>query len=211
MNMPSVTPARRAAPIRLGRPPAADRRGQTLVEFALVIPLFLILSLAVVEFAFVFNAVLATNFSTRTAALLAAEAGSGVGADCVILQSVESEVGAPADRNRIVSVQIYWADTNGIQKGSNVTAYSRTGSTTCTYVDGSTVTVPYTRTVNGYAEADRCNILAGCPGGHTGLDTVGVRVQYSHLWKTPLHNFLPGSGTGFLFERSNAMRMEPIL
>jgi Flp pilus assembly protein TadG len=189
----------------------ADRRGQTLVEFALVIPLFLVLSLAVVEFAFVFNAVLATNFATRTAALIAAEAGNAVGGDCVILDSVEDEFGAPTDRNRILTVQIYWSDTNGAQIGSNVTSYSRTGSTTCTYVDGSTLTVPYTRTTNGYAEADRCNVLAGCAGGHAGLDMVGVRVQYSHLWRTPLHNFLPGSGTGFLFERSNAMRMEPVL
>jgi Flp pilus assembly protein TadG len=191
--------------------PRRQGNGQTLVEFALVIPLFLILSLAVVEFAFVFNAVLATNFSTRTAALIAAEAGNAVGADCVILDSVENEFGAPTDRNRIISVGIYWADTNGVQKGSNLTSYSRTGSTTCTYVDGSTLTVPYTRTANGYAEADRCNVLAGCAGGHAGLDMVGVRVQYSHLWRTPLHNFLPGSGTGFLFERTNAMRMEPVL
>jgi hypothetical protein len=46
---------------------------------------------------------------------------------------------------------------------------------------------------------------------HPGLDTIGVRVLYSHTWRTPLHNFLPGSGSGFVFERSNAMRLEPVL
>ena len=198
--------------------PAAARHhtGQAIVEFGLVIPILLALMLAIVEFAFVFNAVLATNFSSRTAALIAAEAGNGPGADCVILQSIEREVGAPADRSRIVSVGIYRSDSNGVQMGSAVTTYGRTGSKTCDYPDGSSITVPYQRVgADGYPEDDRCNVLAGCPtgpsGSHAGLDTIGVRVQYDHHWRTPLNNFLPGSGAGFTFERSNAMRMEPIL
>lgn len=194
------------------RPARAGRsRGQAMVEFALVIPIFLILALAVIEFAFVFNAVLATNFASRTAALLAAEAGNGSGGDCVILRSIESEINAPADNARVLEVDIYWADTNGDQKGGAATRYARTGSTTCTYPDSSTLTVPYSRTANGYPEADRCNVLSGCSVAHPGLDMIGVRVRYSHVWKTPLHNFLPGNDTGYLFERSNAMRMEPVL
>lgn len=192
-------------------------RGQALVEFALVFPLFMFVMLGLVEFAFVFNAVLATNFSSRTAALLAAEAGNQAGADCVILQSVDDEITAPADDSRVVSVDIYWSDTHGVQKGSARTTYARGGSTTCTYAGGVTVTVPYTRTTNAYPEAERCNMLDGCTGttagfSHAnGLDTVGVRVTYSHLWKTPLENFLRTGGSGFIIDRSNAMRMEPIL
>jgi hypothetical protein len=192
------------------------RRGQALVEFALVIPLFLILTLAVVEFAFIFNAVLSTNFATRTAALLAAEGGNDAGTDCVILARLELEFGPPADRTRIVSVGIYRSDANGLQIGGAVTRYARTGSTTCTDSDGSTINVPYVRVgPDGYPETDRCNVLAGCPtgpsGSHPGLDTVGVRITYSHLWRTPLHAFLQGSGSGYLFERSNAMQLEPVL
>jgi Flp pilus assembly protein TadG len=187
-----------------------------MAEFAIVFPIFLIVALGIIEFAFVFNAVLATNFASRTATLVAAEAGNTIGGDCVILRSVESEVGAPADRGRITQVDIFWSNANGTQKGTNVNTYTRTGSTSCTIPGSGTITVPYTRTANGYPDLNRCNVLAGCPNEpdgdqHTGLDTIGVRVRYSHLWKSPLHNFLPGSGSGYVFERVNAMRMEPVL
>ncbi len=200
----------------VGSPPTHGGRGQTLVEFALVVPLFLVVMLAIVEFAFVFNAVLATNFASRTAALAAAEAGNDTGADCVILRGVEREVGAPADKSRITAVRIYRSDTNGKQMGSAVNVYTRTGSTTCDLIDGTTVTVPYKISgTPGYPASDRCNVLLGCPAGpsgsHPGLDTIGVDVQYSHQWRTPLNNFLPGSGSGYIFDRSNAMRMEPVL
>jgi hypothetical protein len=185
--------------------------GQSLVEFALVIPIFLLLMLSIVEFAFVFNAILQTNFASRNAALIAAEAGSSLGADCVILLNVENDFGAPADRTRITSVQVYWSDQNGVQIGSNVTTYNRTGSFNCPLPDGTTIALPYTQAGNGYPEAARCNLLAGCGGTHTGLDMIGVRIGYSHIWKTPLDNFINQGGGGFIFDRSNAMRMEPIL
>jgi Flp pilus assembly protein TadG len=199
-------------------PTASDRRhrkdrsrGQTLAEFAIVFPLFVVIMLGLIEFAFVFNAVLSTNFASRAAALLAAEAGDLAGADCVILNSVEQEMGAPVDRGRITQVSIFHATTSGTQVGSEVTRYTRTGSRTCTYPDGSSLTVPYTRTSNGYPEgSSRCNILAGCGDGY-GLHTIGVKVEYDHTWKTPLNNWLPGGSTGWAFARQNAMRMEPIL
>ena len=90
------------------------------------------------------------------------------------------------------------------------TTYTRTGSTTCTNPDGSTAVVPYTRTTNGYPELSRCNILAGCGGTHTSIDHIGVRVFYTHTYVTPLQTFV-GLGSGMTFDRSNVMRMEPIL
>ncbi len=215
--MPSRWPTagRTRPPLRARRRAARDA-GQALVEFSLVIPLFLLLALGLVEFAFVFNAVLATNFASRTAALVAAEAGNSMGSDCVILESVEREVGAPADRGAITSVEIYRSDTNGVQLGSAAASYTRSGSLTCDYPDGTSITVPYHLVgTDGYPEDDRCNVLAGCvagpSGNHPGLDTIGVRITYDHTWRTPLNNFMPGSGSGFTFERSNAMRMEPVL
>jgi Flp pilus assembly protein TadG len=189
-------------------------RGQTLVEFALVFPLFVLVMLGLVEFAFVFNAVLSTNFSSRAAALLAAEAGNGTGADCVILQSIEDEMTAPADKDRIQEVVIYRANPDGTPVGGGQqTRYVRSGTgTSCTYpaTPPVTITVPYVLSgIDGYPEANRCNVLAGC-GGQP-MHTIGVRVTYSHLWKSPLNNWLPGGSTGWVFSRQNAMRMEPVL
>lgn len=197
-------------------------RGQALVEFALIFPLFVLLAMSFVEFAFAFNANLALAYASRDAALVAAEAGNSGGSDCVIVQAVVRDVGAPADPNAIGTIEIYWSDQNGNYKNNDSTlknVWTRTGSTTCTYPDGTSLTVPYRQITNGYPEIGRCNIVGGCGGSHTpSVDTIGVRVSYAYAWKTPLKSligFVTGgagwSGTGWNFARSNAMRMEPVL
>jgi Flp pilus assembly protein TadG len=202
---------------------ARGARGQALAEFALILPIFLVLLMGVLEFGFVLNAVLGTNFAARDAALLAAEAGNAPGADCVILQSVENDVSAPASDTRILQVEIYRSDHNGGQIGGS-SIYSRSGSTTCTYPRGPSVTVPYTLTAAGYTESDRCNYLGGCPDlGRTELDTIGVSITYHYNWHTPLAallQMLPGHGVppgaplpapGYTIVKSSVMRMEPVL
>lgn len=185
-------------------------RGQALVEFSLVLPLFLTIMLAIIEFGFAFNAVLAVNFASRNAALTAAEGGDSAGTDCLVLRTIEGDIAAPADRSRIGRVQIFRSDRNGDRIG-DPTIYARgEGSTTCDYAGGTTVTVPYALLQDGYSEEDRCNTLAGCTDGRT-LDLVGVEISYTHVWVTPLRNFVGGNPGGFTFDRSNATRMEPVL
>jgi Flp pilus assembly protein TadG len=201
---------------RSGRHGGARRdgeRGQGLVEFALVFPIFLLLFMATIEFGLAFNAVLNVNYASRNATLLAAEAGNSAGADCVILQSVEDDIGTPATDAGIQSVDIYWAEPDGTIKAGRINHYVRSGSTTCSYSDGSSLTVPYTETVGGYPDIGRCNALKGCGSSHPGLDTIGVSIAYRHAWRTPMAAIIPGVGpaSGFSFSRSNAMRMEPIL
>jgi TadE-like protein len=183
-----------------------------MVEFALVFPLFFVLLLALIEFAFAFHASLTLAYASRDATLIAAESGNAPGGDCLILQKIEENVGAPADRSRITSVEIFWSDQAGLQKGAAVNAYGRTGSMDCELVDGSTVKLPYSALSTNYPELTRCNIQAGCGNGHTGLDHIGVSVSYDYPWHTPLSGLLQWTGrTGWSFERTNAMRMEPIL
>ena len=187
--------------------------GQTLVEFALVFPMFFLLFLGVIEFAFSFNAILAVNFASRNAALAAAEAGSAQGGDCVILKGIEEDVSAPANHSNILRVEIYRAKSNGDDYvPATRTVYTRAGSGPCTMPDLTIITIPYSRTSNGYPEITRCNILAGCPGpgSHTTIDHIGVRIFYDHPFVTPLQTFV-GNGDGITFDRSNVMRMEPIL
>jgi Flp pilus assembly protein TadG len=195
--------------------------GQSLVEFALVWPIFVVTLMAIVEFGFAFHSMLSINYASRNAALLGAEAGEAAGADCIILESVEDDVTAPLDPQRITSVEIFRSDQNGAQMGSSVNRWTRTGSTTCNLTGAVSITVPYSRQSNGYREGsppvgDRCDVLAGCGVGHAGLDTIGVRIGYDHAWVTPLAGAtgLLGGGTmagsGWTFEKANAMRMEPI-
>jgi Flp pilus assembly protein TadG len=209
----SSRPAGSTPPIDRPRPrprEGARSRGQALVEFSLVLPLFLVILLAIIEFAFAFNALLAVNFASRNAALTAAEGGDAAGTDCLVLRTVEGDVAAPADRSRIGRVEIFRSDRNGAVIGEP-TVYARDGgSTTCEFAGGTTVTVPYRLVADGYPEADRCNTLAGCEDGRT-LDLVGVRITYTHAWVTPLRSFVGGDPGGLTFDRSNATRMEPVL
>ncbi len=195
------------------RVPVSGSDGQSMVEFALVLPIFLVLVIGLMEFSVAFNALLGINFASRDAALLAAEAASDTGSDCVILQSIERDVDAPANRSRIQEVVVYWAtDTGGVQPGNPVNVYRRTGSTTCSLPDGATITVPYSLVgAAGYPEDMRCDVLAGCGGGHDTVDTIGVSISYRHTWVTPLANIVTLGGSGFEFTHSNAMRMEPSL
>jgi Flp pilus assembly protein TadG len=188
--------------------------GQALVEFALVIPIFLVMLTGIIEFALALNSVLSINFATREAALIAAEAGNGDGADCVILAKVEASVGAPSNNGQISEVRIFKSDRNGAQLATN--RYVRTGSMTCTFSTAS-VTVPYTLSgTENYPDTKRCNVLAGCPANAplpstTAVDHVGVQVNYTYFWHTPLRSFLDLSGTGYALVKSNSMRMEPVL
>jgi hypothetical protein len=196
--------------------------GQTLVEFALVLPLFLILLMGVVEFAFMFNATLGINFATRDASLIAAEAGSQSTADCAILAKIEQAIGAPLDKTKtatsgIQSVTIYKADRAGNPVSGVQTVYDRTGSMVC--AGFSPNPMPYTLGTNGYPMGEaptggRCDILAGCTASIP-MDSIGVRIVYRYYLHTPVRNlvnFLPGASGGYVdFSWSNVMRMEPIL
>jgi Flp pilus assembly protein TadG len=196
---------------RVGR--RRDRHGgQSLVEFALVFPLFITMIMGLIEFGFVFNALLSVNYAARDAALAAAEAGNGSGSDCVILASVEAAVGAPTSDERILEVEIYRADADGDMVGSP-TVFERADSITCTFIDGSTSVQPYRLAANGYPELSRCNYLGGCVDSdpNDSVDIVGVRITYQHVWVTPLHNFIGGGAGGLVFDRSSVMRMEPVL
>jgi TadE-like protein len=206
----------RSEPTRDPRP-RRPGRGQTLVEFALVFPLFIMLLLGLIEFGFVFNAMLAVNFGARDGALAAAEAGDAVGADCVILDWIERAIDAPADTARIQSIEIYQARSDGsLWPGTSKTVYARGANRTCTLPDGTTTSVPYgAASPDGYPPATRCNVLGGCNGpgvtSHPTVDNVVVRITYAHQWITPLRNFAGGGAGGLTFDRSSVMRMEPVL
>lgn len=187
---------------------ANQAKGQSLVEFALVFPIFFVLLMGLIEFGLVFNALLSINFATRDASLIAAEAGNGTSADCVILQKVEDSVRAPSNHNQITKVEIYKADNQGNPVSGRTDTYVRTGTPLCTgmpyHLSGSA----------GYPYTDRCNVVNGCPtlpGNPTGVDTIGVRITYHYTWFTPMGSFIGLGITDYTMVEANAMRMEPVL
>ena len=184
-------------------------RGQSLVEFALIFPIFILLLIGLIEFAVVFSIILNVNYASRDAALMAAEVGDASGADCLILQRLDSALNGATSHDQILSIRVIWADANGNELAADV--YTEGGSTSCVLGDGSTLSVPYTAGAQNYPESARCTIVAGCGGTHPGLDTIGVTIEYHHDWITPLPNLVSVPATGLTFTRSNTMRMEPVL
>ena len=186
---------------------ATTGRGQTLVEFAIVFPLFWMVLVGLIEFAFAFSSVLTVSYASRNAALVAAEAGAATTADCAILWQIEKDVQAPSAAAQIQTVNISWTDVNGKDKAGFVTTYTRNSSVSINCVlPGVTFAAPYQKTADGYPMSSRCSILSGC-AGHPTLDTVGVKVTYRYVYHTPYGAVL--GGTGITLERASAMRMEP--
>ena len=210
------------APIAWGKRPARcpEQTGQTLAEFAIIVPVFLLLVVGLIEFGFAFNANLTTNYASRAGGLVAAEAGNQAAADCLILNAIEGSMTAPADASQISSVDIERTSASGATVYAT-SSYQRSGSMSCTRADGSTITVPYSATSNGYPASQRCDVLGptGCPTltpARTTVDTIAVQITYVYPWHTPLKSLvalLNGSlaGTGFTFTERNVFRMEPVL
>jgi Flp pilus assembly protein TadG len=210
---------------------AGDRRlgaGQALVEFSLVLPPFVVLLLAVIEFAMVFSSLLDVNYASRNAALTGAEAGNRLGADCAILDSIATSINAPANASNITEVDIFDSNAQGqpVNPGtgavdsSQVNVWMHTGSTACSY-NGRSFSVPYTLQSAGYPEAYRCDYLnaAACvpPRYNDTLDTLGVKITYDYKYFTPLGSAIQllGLGNGmnlsWTFTQTNEIRMEPVL
>ncbi len=188
-------------------------RGVALVEFTLVIPIVLIALLALIEFGFALNAVLAVNRASQEGALVAGQAGNDAAADCIILGRIETFLNPPLDKRDVTEVRLIRTSTSG--SGSLATStYIRSGTTTCGAYE-----VPYSATSTGYPPAQRCNILAGCqllsPPRST-LDKIAVQITYRHTPVTPLRELLgmfggDGSlGFAWTFSERSASRMEPV-
>jgi len=211
-----------------------------MVEFALVLPIFLILFIGIIEFAFVFNAALGLNFATRNASLVAAEAGNQVKADCAIISEIQRSISAPMDLKQVQKVTIYKADRSGapvpgVQDewipvaaaiGYDADCVKITSGTAAYTLNFKPGAIGWATTGSGIS-GGRCDVLQGCctiaaaaggcpnpPTGYIPLDSVGVKIDYRYRYHTPLGNFLalPGWSIGYFdLGSSNVNRMEPTL
>jgi hypothetical protein len=213
---------------RQGTGKREDRRGeqagQTLVEFAMVIPMVVVLLMALLELALGLNASLAVNRASQHGAHIAASGGNNLGTDCLILERIEQDLGTPNKPSQISEVIIERTALVGNLSYAQQT-WGRYGETDCVRPDGTTVKVPYTLAINGYPEAQRCTVLGGCPSltpPRSSVDNIGVIVRYTHQWVTPLNGALDlispdgfsgggGGGPGWSFEQRNIFRIEPTL
>jgi Flp pilus assembly protein TadG len=183
----------------------SDARGQALVEFSLVIMIFMTLIVSIIEFSFILTTKIGVTNAAQDAVQLASEMGNTADTDLWVLQLVEKDISLPLDKGKIYSVQIFSTDNYGSARNGADT-YLRGGSTSNAT---NTITVPYSISgTKGYPESARCSTVAvGVCGG---VDYIGVTITYKYTWVTPLPN-LAGLGTSPpTFVQTSVSRLEPI-
>lgn len=156
-------------------------RGIASVEFALLLPILLLLSVVAAEFGFAFVDWLAVSNSTRTAVRVAASGGDAPTTDAAILSAIEDAM-AGAPRATITSVEIYEVLVDGSQ--------------------GLTQGYPYS---GGFGGCSPCGWPAGSRSTvFASLDTVGVRINWTHDWVVGLWAAAPAS-----WSDQEIIRLEP--
>lgn len=195
---PGLHAALRPRPSRAGRRHHAQ--GQGVVEFALVVPVFLLLLLGMLEFGLAFDHTLTLSYATREGARVGAALGNGGGVlGCgggqspdaatvdpqivAAVQRVLSSPGSPIIGNRIQELRLFRATSAGqpITGDVNVWRYAPGGGP---IVDG--IRLNFTPVSVGWSACERNN---GRPP-----DSIGISLVYRYRFSTPLGNLIGGSG-----------------
>lgn len=173
----------------------ADDRGQAIVEFSLILPLFLILLMGMLEFGIVFDHRNAMAYAVREGARVGSSLGNGgsqpSGVDPAILAAVQRGLTDPILMENITTIEIFQADTSGQPVAGKIDTYDGAGNP------------------------------IGAPGWPATSRTlgsnysIGVRVVYDFRPQTPLGNLLglfingnPPYTTIQMTDRS-VMKLEP--
>jgi Flp pilus assembly protein TadG len=195
------------APIRANRRTSA--RGQGLVEFAVSVPVFVMLLLGMLEFGFAFNHNLTLEYATREGARTGAALAKGTTTipcdqvDNEIVASVQrvlTSPGTPIDISKVSEVRIYRADASGNQMGSTYNKWVPGAGPT---VDGVPL-VFKSNTVNW----DAC--AAGTRDNGSTPDSLAVSLIYSYRLVSPLGALLGMGGTpAFQMSDRTVMALNP--
>jgi hypothetical protein len=174
------------------RQPAGREQGQGLVEFAMVVPVFLLILLGLLEFGFVFDQQLTLEYGTREGARSGAAFGAGNGATGTLpCQDVDKNIIAAVQRvlkgtgSRVTLagstvIKIYKSTSSGDVSGGSVNTWNYTPGAGPS-VDGQALDFSPT-SVNWNACAPRKTVgTVGSPP-----DSLGVSINYTYELVTPL-------------------------
>lgn len=183
-------------------------RGQSLVEFSLLVPLFLVLLLGMLEFGMAFNHQLTLEYATREGARIGADLVNGGGTlgcnsgqspnaanvDPIIIESVDrvlTSAGSPIPLSQVTRIRIFQADQNGRDTLGEDNDWNYTASPYTLY-DGTVV--HFTPGSTAWGACNRSNVV-----GHTypnQVDSIGVSITYTYQMTTPLASVLRLVGGG---------------
>ncbi len=174
------------------------RRGQSLVEYAMTVPVFLLILLGMLEFGFAFSHHLTMEYSTREGARTGASLANG--SDQVACATVDDHVMAAVQRvltgtgsqiamNRIGEIRIYQADSTGRELGP-VNRWTLGAGPT---VEGAQLL--FHEVSSGWSACGRKNLAVGV---NDRVDSIGVSITYDYDFVTPLGALMGAVGTAQL-------------
>jgi Flp pilus assembly protein TadG len=200
-----------------------SRRGQSLVEFALILPILLFLVLGMVEMGFAINHNTSIVTATRQGARVGSELVNGslvhhcsdaTGAatvDAQIIASTEGVLrspGSPINILQVTKITIFEVTAAGVATGKKndwVLSVDAGNNPTGTYVPGTTQNMYFIAQGAGtYPASTRCG-TAPAPG-------IGVAVTYTYKFITPLGAIVASLSSGqILMSDQTIMALEPPL
>lgn len=179
-------------PLRRRRP-RDEERGQALVEFAIILPVFTLFLLIMLELGLAFNHHMTLEYATREGSRTGSALANGGPTNCVggvdalgidaqtvaAVQRILKSPGSPIRMSAINEIRLFRADSSGNQIGSQVNVW--------TYTPGSG---PDIDPGPGVDRLDFSQSSAGWPvcsrSNGNNPDSIGVRVRYGYTFQTPL-------------------------
>jgi len=160
-------------------------RGQSLVEFSMVITVMMLLLLGMLEFGFLFDQHLTIEYSSREGARVGAALANGSSTipcaqvDNNVVAAVQRVITSPGSRvteSRISEIRIYKSTATGVQSGNiyNRWTYLKNGGPV---VDGKAL--DFRNVTTNWSACGRSNST-------TSPDSIGVLVEYTYIPVTPL-------------------------
>jgi hypothetical protein len=198
------------------------QRGQGLVEFALVLPIFAVLVVSVVEVGLIYSAMQTIGYASRDGARVGAALAQGTNCgsppapgipdvDAVVLGAVQRILKSPdsgVKLPKIQQVRIFKADANGREIADKVNTWGYLGPGLGPDVDpaAGTERIDFQQLTQLWPSCSRIN------GGASGPDFIGVNVRYTYDFVTPMGaviNALAGGNLNVTLSETTVMALNP--
>lgn len=187
-----------------------SRRGQSVVEFALILPVIMFLLLGMIEMGFAINhnssMVTATRQGARVGASLVngssfhhcLDSTNSADVDPQIIAAAEGVLrspGSPISVTQVTAIVIFEVDENGTAVAGHSNTWTKSVNATTGAPTGDLV--PHT-TQNLYFAHGTVNWAASVRCGSAPAHGIGVRITYNYRFITPLGSLITALG-GSLF------------
>ena len=181
-------------------------RASAMVEFAIVLPMLVLLFTGIAEFGIAFKEKLAVSNAVQTATRTGSSLGTNPAADMAILDSIQQGFSSlPGNGNALVTkVTVYKADSSGNVQDSMINTYLFLPGGGCDWAPCPTDE----SNIGGLWLPSLRNVDIAS------LDNMGVTIYYGHDWVLGGYGFLPdlpcNTDGSQCWTESAVLRLEPV-